>query len=276
VESLGAGAPGVHVSPGTPPVQVVTPVEAHAPTPQLVATGVKSSSLVPSQSSSKPSQVVSLGAGAPGAHESPGVPATHVVIPVEAHAPTPQEVGVAPKSSSPAPSQSSSTPSQVASLGAGVPAAHVSPGTPPVQVVIPVEAQAPTPHEVGVATNSSSAVPSQSSSRPSQIASLGAGAPGTHVSPGTPALQVVTPVDAHAPTPQLVATDVKSSSLVPSQSSSAPSQVASEAAGLPGVHVSPGVPATQVVIPVEAHAPTPQLLGAGVKSSSAVPSQSSS
>ena len=94
-ESLAAGVPGVQVSPGTPPVQVVLPVAAHAPTPHVVGAGTKSSSDDPLQSSSAPSQVASLAAGVPGVHESTTDPARHETVPVEAQAPTPQEEGVA-------------------------------------------------------------------------------------------------------------------------------------------------------------------------------------
>jgi hypothetical protein len=55
-----------------------------------------------------------------------------------------------------------------------------------------------------------------------------------------------------------------------------PSQVASSAAGDPGVQLSSSTPPTQEVTPLDVQAPTPQLVGAETKSSSAVPSQSSS
>jgi hypothetical protein len=71
----------------------VTPVEAHAPTPQLVATETYPSSTWPLQLSSIPLQVVSVAPGFPGRHESTTCPSTHVVIPVDAQAPIPQLVG---------------------------------------------------------------------------------------------------------------------------------------------------------------------------------------
>jgi hypothetical protein len=85
-----------------------------------------------------------------------------------------------------------------------VPGVHVSPGVPATQVVIPVEVHDPTPHDVGVARKSSSAAPSQSSSKPLQTASSPAGVPGVHESTTDPDTQEVDPLAAHAPTPQLV------------------------------------------------------------------------
>ena len=95
-------------------------------------------------------QIPSLTAGAPGAQESTIDPATHDVLPVEPHAPTPHDVGDDPNSSSVEPSQSSSNPLQSESLAAGVPGEHVSTTEPDTQDALPVELHAPTPHEVGV------------------------------------------------------------------------------------------------------------------------------
>ena len=103
------------------------------------------SSTVPSQLSSMPLQTSVV--GAPAVQVSPGTPLTHVVVPVEEHAPTPHEVAWATMPSSTAPSQLSSMPLQVS--GVGLPAAQVSPGTPLAHVVVPVAEHAPTPHEVG-------------------------------------------------------------------------------------------------------------------------------
>jgi hypothetical protein len=52
----------------------------------------------------------------------------------------------------------------------------------------------------------------------------------------------------------------KSSSASASQSSSFPSQVASFDAGVPGAQLSCTEPLTQLVLPVAAHAPTPQFV----------------
>jgi hypothetical protein len=93
-ESSAAGEPGVQVSPKAPPVQVVLPVAVHAPTPQVVGTGMKSSSGVPLQSSSSPLQMESSAAGVPGVQLSAMTPLTQEVVPVEAQAPIPQDVGV--------------------------------------------------------------------------------------------------------------------------------------------------------------------------------------
>ena len=81
------------------------------------------------------------------------------------------------------------------------------------------------------------------------------------VSPGTPATQVVLPVEVQAPAPQVVGAETKSSSVEPSQSSSIPLQSESSAAGVPGVQESTTAPLTQEVVPVEAQAPVPQAVG---------------
>ena len=73
--------------------------------------------------------------------------------------------------------------------------------------------------------------PSQSSSTPSQVASLSAGAPAVQLSWTEPPTQEVAPVDAQAPVPQEVGCETKSSSVKPSQSSSMPSQTVSATAG---------------------------------------------
>src|SRR3972149_1537270 len=101
-------------------------------------------------------------------------------------------------------------------------------------------------------------MPLQSSSMPLQVASLAAApARGSQVSlPQVPALQVSIPVfPEQAPIPQVVGR-VNPSSTDPSQLSSMLLQVS--AVGLPEVQVSfPHVPAVQVSVPVDAHAPTP-------------------
>ena len=66
---------------------------AQAPTPQLVAWITKCSSLGPSQSSSTPSQSLSVPA-LPFAQVSTTVPPLHVSWPLAMHAPMPQLVGV--------------------------------------------------------------------------------------------------------------------------------------------------------------------------------------
>jgi rubredoxin len=262
------GAPGVQLSPGTPFTQVVVPAAAHAPTPQLVGWAVMPSSTWPLQSSSIPLQVSAV--GVPGVQASPGTPFTQVVVPLAAHAPTPQEVGWATMPSSTWPLQLSSIPLQISAVG--VPGVQLSPGTPFTQVVVPVEAQAPTPQAVACALMPSSTWPLQSSSIPLQVSAVGV--PGVQVSPGTPFTQVVVPVEAHVPTPQMVGCPVMPSSTTPLQSSSIPLQVS--AVGDPGVQLSPGTPFTQVVVPFEAHAPTPQMVGCAVMPSSTTPLQSSS
>src|SRR5262245_42526527 len=116
--------------------------------------------------------------------------------------------------------------------------------------------------------------PSQSSSTPLHVS--GEGSPGVHVFCSTPATQDVAPAAWQAPTPHVVLVEIYPSSATPSQLSSRPSQVASEAAGDPGVHVFCSTPATQEIAPAAWQAPTPHVVSADWKSSSAVPSQSSS
>jgi hypothetical protein len=93
---------------------------------------------------------------------------------------------------------------QAESSNDGDPGLQVSTTVPVTQVVPPRDEQAPTPQLVGTATKSSSAAPSQSSSRPLQTASSPAGVPGVHESTTDPDTQEVDPLAAHAPTPQLV------------------------------------------------------------------------
>ena len=59
------------------------------------------------------------------------------------------------------------------------------------------------------------------------------------------------PVAAHTPRPHDVVVEMSSSSAAPLQSSSMPSQVASEPAAVPGAHVSPTTPAVHVDMPVD-------------------------
>jgi hypothetical protein len=152
VVSDGAGVPATHEFWTAPATHEVTPVEAQAPTPQLVGTGTYPSSTAPLQLSSIPLQVVSDGAGVPATQEFWTAPATHDVTPVEAQAPTPQLVGTGTYPSSTAPLQLSSIPLQVVSDGAGVPATQEFWTAPATQEVTPVEAQAPTPQAVGTGT----------------------------------------------------------------------------------------------------------------------------
>jgi len=77
-----------------------------------------------------------------------------------------------------------------------------------------------------------------------------------------PPMQLVEPVEAHAPAPQAVGTEAYSSSVELSQSSSVPLQTESSAAGVPRAQLSTTAPLTQEVEPVEAQAPTPQDVGA--------------
>jgi len=159
------------------------------------------------------------------------------------------------------PLQSLSTPSHVASSAAGVPAVQLSATLPLTQEVKPVEAQAPVPQVVGTEMYSSSVELSQSSSAPLQTESSAAGVPGAQLSTTEPLMQLVERVEAHAPTPHVVGVGMKSSSVVPSQSSSAPLQTESSPAGVPGAQLSTTAPLTQEVEPVDAQPPTPQVVG---------------
>ena len=102
------GVPATHEFATAPFTHELTPAEAHAPTPQAVGPGTKSSSTWPLQSSSIPLHVASLGAGVPGVHVSVTTWLTHAVTPIAAQAPTPQVVAVVvgTKSSSAWPLQS--------------------------------------------------------------------------------------------------------------------------------------------------------------------------
>ena len=82
----------MQLSTTAPLTQEDVPVEAQAPVPQVVGAETKSSSVVPSQSSSTPLQVESSAAGEPGVQESTTAPEIQLVDPVEAQAPVPQEV----------------------------------------------------------------------------------------------------------------------------------------------------------------------------------------
>src|SRR5437773_470152 len=91
---------------------------------------------------------------------------------------------------------------QLASLDV-LPGVKLSTTVPFTQEVEPVEAHAPVPQAVGLATSSSSASPSQSSSMPLHYALL-IGLPGVQLSTTVPFTQEVEPVEAHAPVPQEV------------------------------------------------------------------------
>jgi hypothetical protein len=243
VVSDGAGVPGVHEFWTVPPTQDVTPVEAHAPTPQLVGCETYPSSTWPLQLSSIPLQVVSEGAGVPGVQESWTVPDTHEVTPVAWHAPTPQLVGCETYPSSTWPLQLSSIPLQVVSDAAGVPGVHESWTVPDTHEVTPVAWHAPTPQLVGCETYPSSTWPLQLSSIPLHVVSDGAGVPGVHEFWTVPPTHDVTPVEAQAPMPQLVGCETYPSSTWPLQLSSIPLHVVSAAPGWTAALLSSQSPA---------------------------------
>jgi hypothetical protein len=153
------------------------------------------------------SQLTSLGAGVPGVQLLCTTPPLQLVLPVLAHAPTPQVVATETKPSSTAPLQLSSTPSQVESNGAGAPATQLFCTDPLTQLCVPERKQAPTPQVVAIVGNPSSTAPLQLSSTLSQVASLGAGAPGVQLFCTAPLTQLELPERTHAPTPQVVTTD---------------------------------------------------------------------
>src|SRR5687767_14810555 len=102
---------------------------------------------------------------------------------------------------------------------------------------------------------------------PSQVVSPTAPAPATQLSSSTPPTQLEMPELAHAPMPQLVVTGWYSSSTVPSQSLSWPSQLVSTvSSGDPCTQLSSRTPFTQLELPELAHTPKPQLVGAPTKS----------
>jgi len=194
--------------------------------PLLPEQHAKVSSHIVSQSSSLPLQA-SIG----GLHAPQVQPAVHVLVPpvpqaVE-HAPT--DPGTHAKPSSIIPSQSSSAPLQTSAGGLHVPYVHNAP-----HVCEPVEPQLVVhePIAPGVHSADSSIEPSQSSSTPLHPSGGGAQLPSVHA-----ALHVRAPVD-----PQLVVQEVivpetqpKPSSVVESQSSSAPLHVS--AGGLHALQV---------------------------------------
>jgi hypothetical protein len=77
--SVGAGVPAVHESTSKPPTQLVEPVEAQAPTPQVVDVDTYPSSITPLQSSSKPLQTSS----APGYRRAVGHLSRHREAPYQ-------------------------------------------------------------------------------------------------------------------------------------------------------------------------------------------------
>ena len=91
------------------------PVAEHAPTPQVVGVEAMPLSTTPLQSLSKPSQTSAV--GAPGVQVSTIAPPTQLYVPVEAHWPTPQVVGVEAMPLSTTPLQSLSKPSQTSAVG---------------------------------------------------------------------------------------------------------------------------------------------------------------
>ena len=129
------------------------------------------------------------------------------------------------------------------------------------QDVTPTAAHTPKPQDVSDDAKLSSAVPLQSSSTSLQSSSAPVGKPGLQVSPGMPLVHDVTPLAAHTPKPQDVGVETKFSSAVPLQFWSCPSQSLSVPVGEPGLQVSPGLPLMHVCKPVDAHTPTPQVVG---------------
>jgi hypothetical protein len=115
VSVVDATALGMQLLTRLPFTHAMVPVAAQAPVEQPTFMTGNSSSTMPSQSSSIPSQVTSEAAdGGSGTQLSTGLPVVHRSAPWLRHAPWPHVV-VMPNPSSAAPSQLSSTPSQVAS-----------------------------------------------------------------------------------------------------------------------------------------------------------------
>jgi hypothetical protein len=111
---------------------------------------------------------------------------------------------------------------------------------------------------------------------PLQLLSSPPGDPAVQLSSMPPATHDVAPLAAHAPRPHVVGAETNASSVLPSQSSSVPLQLASSPLPVPDMQLSTSAPSTHAVAPLAEHAPTPQVVGAGTKSSSVWPSQSSS
>ena len=226
----------------------------------------KPSSIIPSQSSSRRLQLSTGGVHAPQAHPLPQVrvptlPQTVVQLPSAPaqHAPTP---------SSQTPSQSSSIPLQTSA--GGVHACHEHE---PLQLRVPVEPQVVShdPVEPAQHADVSSQIVSQSSSVP-----LHTSTGGVQVPHSQPEVQVCVPPGVpHALVQARVApgTQVKPSSIVPSQSSSAPLHTSAGGTQASNTHIE-----LQTCVPVEPQVVVHDCISAGEHStvSSTSPSQSSS
>ena len=145
-------------------------VHSPVPSPHEAPPPGSPSSAVPSQSLSRPSHT--SGAGGVSPRQIMDAP-THWIVP-SAHSPTldPQGVPVPGTALSAVPSQSLSSPSHVSVVG---PTAPVQDGTPPVHSTVP-SAHSPTLEPQGTpmpGMDPSSAVPSQSLSRPSHTSAVG-------------------------------------------------------------------------------------------------------
>ena len=167
---------------------------------------------------------------------------------------------IVPRPSSTEPSQLLSIPSHTSAEGAPGVQVFVDPDTHAGTVVW----HAPTPQLI---------VPRPSSTEPSQLLSI----PSHTSDMGVPAMHVFADPETHegtvfwqAPTPQV--TVPRPSSTEPLQLLSIPSHTS--AVGVPATHEFATAPFTHELTPAEAHAPTPQAVGPGTKSSSTWPLQS--
>jgi hypothetical protein len=161
--------PASHESPTTPATQVVAPVDAHTPVPQVVASSrsprrwYRRSRCQRRRSPSRPRRARFAAIGHDARHAG-GLASCGA-------RPQPQEVGRTHEGLVGGAVAVVVGGVAVASPPVGSPASQVSPMTPAVQVVLPVAAHTPTPHVVGSLTKDSSVEPSQSLSVASQSAS---------------------------------------------------------------------------------------------------------
>jgi hypothetical protein len=246
---LQTSAGGVQLPQVHEPLHVREPVlpQLEVQLPAEPCAHMKPLSIATSQSSSRPLQVSAGGVQTPHVHDAlqvrePDVPQLDVQLP--------ELPCTHVKPSSITVSQSSSMPLQASAGGAHTPHEHVAlqvrePVVPQLEVQLPFE---PARH-----VKPSSKKPSQSSSAPLHVSTGGRHAPQLQLE-----LQVREPVEPQLVTQLPVAptAHTKPSSIVASQSSSAPLQTSAGGAQLPHVHVPlhtrvPVLPQLDVQLPVE-------------------------
>ena len=268
-----------------PPVRHTVVPYWHSPCggserPQSSPSSVGSSSTVPSQSLSRPSQTSGPPCMGPSHKSSPSTstqqtssPSLHSSVPLlQTPRSVPQGVPSSVGSSSVLPSQSSFWPLQISGNF----------GVPPTHVIVPLrQAVAPSVHRLpslqALDTKPSSTRPSQSSSSPLQVSTpLWSSLPPMSVEQIVPPPKHSKVPSPHTPTPSHAPPTLKPSSTTPSQLLSEPSQTSTP--GVPGVTLQASAPKTHSVAPFLKQMPAPTLQGTliSVRLLSVAPSQSSS